>query len=81
MDHVEVLWGRAEEVGKQSSHREQYDAAVARAVAPLRVLAEYCLPFVKVGGQWVSQKGPKANEELLLSRNALGQLGGQVWDR
>ncbi len=72
------LWGRAEEQGQVRAHRERYDAAVARAVAELPVLAEFCLPFVRQGGRWVAQKGPRADEEVQKSRNALGQLGGRL---
>ncbi len=78
LSNVVTVWGRAEEQGQEPAHREQYDAAVARAVAALPVLAEYCLPFVRVGGRWVAQKGPRVEEELQQSRNALGQLGGKL---
>ncbi|MGH2542725.1 MAG: 16S rRNA (guanine(527)-N(7))-methyltransferase RsmG [Ardenticatenaceae bacterium] len=78
LSNVVPLWARAEEQGQAAAHREQYDAAVARAVAELPVLAEYCLPFVRVGGRWVAQKGPKVEEELYRSRNAFGQLGGKL---
>ena len=78
LNQVTLLWGRAEKLAQQASQREQYHAAVARAVAPLPVLAEYCLPFVSVGGHWVAQKGPKAREEVFISRNAFGQLGGKL---
>lgn len=78
LPHVTLLWGRAEEMGQQATHRQQYDVAVARAVASLSVLAEYCLPFVRVGGLWVAQKGSNIQEEVKRSRNALGQLGGKL---
>lgn len=78
LENVTTLRGRAEEQGQEPSQRERYDAAVARAVAELAVLAEYCLPFVRVGGHWVAQKGPKVEEEVSASRNALGQLGGKL---
>ena len=78
LDNVQTVWGRAEEMAQQPAHREHYDLAVARAVASLPVLAEFCLPFVRVGGYWVAQKGPKADEELGQSANALGQLGGKL---
>lgn len=78
LDNVTTLRGRAEDQGQEPQQRERYDAAVARAVAELAVLAEYCLPFVRVGGHWVAQKGPKVEEEVLTCRNALGQLGGKL---
>ncbi|MDQ4078647.1 MAG: 16S rRNA (guanine(527)-N(7))-methyltransferase RsmG [Chloroflexota bacterium] len=78
LSNVQPIWGRAEEAGQMPAHREQYDAAVARAVAELPVLAEYCLPFVRPGGVWVAQKGPRVEEEVEKSRNALGQLGGKL---
>lgn len=78
LKQVNVVRERAETLGKQKRYRESYDVAVARAVAALPVLAEYCLPFVRVGGCWVAQKGPKVKEELGSSRNAFGQLGGKL---
>lgn len=78
LEGVTPLWGRAEERGRDPAHRAAYDAAVARAVARMQVLAEYCLPFVRVGGRWIAQKGPRGPEELAAARNALGQLGGRL---
>lgn len=69
---------RAEELGKDSEHRERYDFATARAVAPLNVLCEYCLPLVKVGGLFVSLKGATGAEELRQAEKAIGILGGEV---
>ena len=66
---------RAEDGGKNSTYREKYDIACARAVANLPVLCEYCIPFVKVGGQFVAMKGSAANEELALAGNAYKILG------
>ncbi len=66
---------RAEDGGKNSTYREQYDIACARAVANLPVLCEYCIPFVKVGGLFVAMKGSSAGEELSLSGNAYKMLG------
>ena len=70
----ETLHERAEMIGKQAEHREQYDAAFTRAVAPLNVLAEYCLPLVKVGGTYVSMKGAQSEAEL--GKNAITEMGG-----
>ena len=69
---------RAEDVGKNPEYREQYDFAPARAVAPLNVLCEYCLPLVKVGGRFVSLKGSNGLEELEASKNAIMVLGGEI---
>ncbi|MBE7066994.1 MAG: 16S rRNA (guanine(527)-N(7))-methyltransferase RsmG [Ruminococcaceae bacterium] len=54
---IKTIQTRAEELGRNPEHREQYDAATARAVAPLNSLLEYCMPFVKVGGIFISMKG------------------------
>jgi 16S rRNA (guanine527-N7)-methyltransferase len=78
LTNVTTLWGRAEEQGQEHAHRERYDAAVARAVADLPVLAEFCLPFIRTGGRWVAQKGPRVDEEVQRARNAFGQLGGKL---
>ncbi|GIV97703.1 MAG: ribosomal RNA small subunit methyltransferase G [Herpetosiphonaceae bacterium] len=75
---VEVITGRAEEIGRDPAHRERYDLAVARAVAALNVLAEYCLPLVRVGGMFLAPKGSDIEEELKAGRRAFGQLGGSL---
>ncbi len=67
---------RAEEAGLDKKMRESYDLVTARAVAPLQVLCEYCLPLVKMKGFFVAMKGPGAREELAASKKALGILGG-----
>lgn len=74
---ITAIHSRAEEGGKSADHREKYDIACARAVAAMPVLLEYCVPFIKVGGQFVSMKGPSANEEVALCQNAIKQLGVQ----
>ena len=68
--------GRAEDFGNKPEYREQYDYAFTRAVAPLNVLAEYCLPFVKMGGRYISMKG--ADDETRLGANAIKELGGKI---
>ena len=70
-----AVHSRAEDGGKNNDYREKYDIACARAVASMPVLLEYCTPFVKVGGKFVSMKGPGANEELALCQNAIKLLG------
>lgn len=73
---AEVVTGRAEEY--VSGCREQYDAAVSRAVARLNVLAELCLPYVKVGGQFLAMKGAMAQEEADEAASAICRLGGTI---
>ena len=73
---AEIVTARAEEYAAQ--RREQYDFAVSRAVARLNVLAELCLPFVRVGGQFLAMKGALAQEEVDEARRAIRTLGGQV---
>jgi 16S rRNA (guanine527-N7)-methyltransferase len=78
---VEFIHGRAEDFGQDKKHREVYDYAVARAVAPLNILVEYCLPFVKVGGFFICQKGKALDEELHEGKRAIEILGGKVVDQ
>ncbi len=78
MENVEVLTARAEEVGQIAAHREQYDWAVARAVADLPVLAEYLLPLLQVNGHMLAQKGVSGPAEVHKSETALKMLGGQM---
>lgn len=73
-----VTHKRAEEIGRDSDYREQYDFATARAVAPLNVLCEYCLPLVREGGLFVSLKGANAKQELDQAKNAISVLGGRL---
>ena len=61
---VEIFHGRAEELAKQKNFRERFDVVTSRAVARLNVLAEYCLPFAKVGGKFIALKGKNFQEEL-----------------
>ena len=67
---------RAEEAGLDKKMRESYDIAAARAVAPLNILSEYCLPLVKMKGFFLAMKGPGAQEELEQAEHALDVLGG-----
>ena len=73
-----AVHGRAEDLGRTKNYREEYDVAVSRAVAPLNVLVEYLLPFVKVGGICICMKGPKIEEELININTALENLGGKI---
>jgi 16S rRNA (guanine527-N7)-methyltransferase len=74
---VKVINKRAEELGQDKLFREKYDAAVARAVARLNTLCEYCLPLVKVGGVFVAYKGD-ADEEVKEAAHAVKILGGEI---
>ena len=78
LENAAVLQGRAEEAGQSAAHREQYDRAVARAVAPLNVLCEYLLPFVRVGGSALCWKGPAVQEEMADGEAAAKLLGGEM---
>ncbi len=78
LEGVEVVHGRAENVAHELEHRGEYDWALARAVASLPVLVEYLLPFLKLGGCALAQKGDTAHAEIQLSEEALGILGGQL---
>ena len=78
LDHVEVIKGRAEDVGCMAGHREQYDWALARAVAEMRVLGEYLLPLVKVGGAALAMKGESGPAEAQSAEKALRLLGGHL---
>lgn len=80
LNGIEAIHGRAEELSIKSIYREQYDICVSRAVASLDTLSEYCIPFVKVGGYFVSMKGPDIDEELKSSQNAIKLLGGKIVD-
>lgn len=76
--NIETIHGRAEELAKNRLHREKYDIAVARAVAPLNILSEYLLPFVNVGGYAICMKGSKGKEEVKDAKKSIEILGGKV---
>ena len=74
----ETVHARSEELGQNAKYREKYGLAVARAVASLNVLCEYCLPFVKTGGMFLALKGEK--DESAEAENAVKKLGGEIVD-
>ncbi len=78
MTDVVVIHGRAEEIGHEPQHREQYDVALARAVARLPTLVEYLLPLLRIGGKMVAFKGESAASEASQSQDALRLLGGEL---
>lgn len=80
LENVEFIHGRAEEYGQNKNYREVYDICVSRAVAPLNVLSEYCLPFVKVGGYFAAYKSENISPEIKDSENAIIKLGGKIKD-
>ncbi len=75
---VKLVHSRAEDGGINKLYREKYDIALSRAVAAMNVLCEYCLPFVKVGGYFICQKGPSYKEELDSGAKAIDILGGRI---
>ncbi len=75
---ISAVHGRAEDVGRNPKYREKYDICVSRAVANLATLSEYCLPFVKMGGSFVSYKSGAIEDELTQAKNAVKILGGIV---
>lgn len=75
---AQLIHERAEVAGQDENYREMFDLATARAVASMNVLAEYCLPFVKVGGYFVALKG--SNDDTEEAKNAIATLGGEVVD-
>ena len=80
LNKIEAIHTRAEDIGKNKNYREKYDLVVARAVATIGVLAEYCLPEVKLGGCFLAMKGPKIEEEIKEAMKAIEILGGEVED-
>jgi 16S rRNA (guanine527-N7)-methyltransferase len=78
LGEVRVVHARAEEVGRDPAHREQYDWAAARAVAEMPTLAEYLLPLVKRGGHALAQKGQDALAETQAAAGAVKHLGGEL---
>ena len=75
---IEAIHGRAEDLARNKEYREQFDLSVSRAVANLSTLSEYCLPFVKIGGQFVSYKSGECDEEVAASKSAVFLLGGKI---
>lgn len=80
LENVTIIQDRAENLGRDAAHREQYDIATARAVAPLNVLCEYLLPLVRVGGAALCWKGPAVMGELADAERAAKLLSGGALD-
>lgn len=77
LDGVIVVHGRAEEIGRNAQYRESFDISLSRAVAPLNILAEYCLPLVRVGGFFLAMKGPDIQQEIAQAQRAFVLCGGR----
>ncbi|MBO5522536.1 MAG: 16S rRNA (guanine(527)-N(7))-methyltransferase RsmG [Roseburia sp.] len=80
LEKVETVHARAEELARNSQYREQFDLCVSRAVANLSSLSEYCIPFVKVGGKFISYKSGEIEEEVNQAKKAISVLGGKIVD-
>lgn len=78
LENISSIHGRAEDFAKQEKYREQYDLCVSRAVANLATLSEYCLPYVKVGGRFVSYKSGEIDAEVEDCKTAVKVLGGKI---
>ena len=78
LDNISLIAGRAEDYGKDSSYREQYDLCVTRAVAEINVLSEFTIPFVKENGKIVFYKSNSVKEELEQGNNSINTLGGKL---
>ena len=74
---ITAMHGRAEDFAKNKEYRESFDLCVSRAVANLATLSEYCLPFVKKNGRFISYKSEKVSEEFEVSGKAISVLGGE----
>ncbi len=80
LSEIMTVHSRAEDAGHNEEFREKYDICVARAVAPLNVLMEYCTPFVKVGGFFIALKGKDGEAELESSKKAMEILNVKLFD-
>jgi 16S rRNA (guanine527-N7)-methyltransferase len=78
LKEIEAIHGRAEDLARNKLYREQFDLCISRAVANLSSLSEYCLPFVKKGGVFISYKSSNVEEELEQARKAVFLLGGKI---
>lgn len=78
LTNITAIHGRAEEMARNTAYRENFDLCVSRAVANLSTLSEYCLPFVKVGGRFISYKAADVEEEVNIGKRAIAVLGGKL---
>lgn len=80
LENIECIHGRAEDIGHLPEYREQYDLTVSRAVENLSSLSEYCIPFVRVGGKFISYKSGNIDDELNDAKTAIHLLGSGIED-
>lgn len=80
LENITAIHGRAEEYAKNKQYRETYDLCVSRAVSNLATLSEYCLPYVKTGGYFISYKSGTVQEEVEQAQKAVKILGGKIKD-
>ena len=78
LENIEALHGRAEDFSKKENLREKFDLCVSRAVANLATLSEYCLPYVKIDGRFISYKSEKITDEIDEAKTAISILGGKI---
>lgn len=78
---INAIHGRAEDYARNDIYREKYDLCVSRAVANLSTLSEYCIPYVKVGGKFVSYKAGECEEEINSAKKAVNMLGGKIEEK
>ena len=78
LEEIKTLHGRAEDYAKKTEYRERFDVCVSCAVANLATLSEYCIPYVRQGGYFISYKSGEADEEIKNSEKAVGILGGKI---
>lgn len=78
LENVETVHGRAEDLAQDTHFRGKYDLVVSRAVANLSTLCEYSLPFVKIGGKFISYKSGECDDEVIAAKSAIFLLGGRI---
>ena len=78
LDKISTIHGRAEDIGRDENYREKYDLCVSRAVANLSTLSEYCVPFIRKGGTFISYKSEFSEEEKKEAAKAISILGGKI---
>jgi len=81
LKNIYAVHGRAEETGRNKDYREQFDLGVSRAVANLSTLSEYCVPFIKVGGYFISYKASDVDKELTTAATAIHKLSSSIVDK